>query len=483
MSIDFLAFDKAVYGFYGGMSGILTQECGCQIVKGYPGGTTISLYEPRHGDTRKNLSGTYLHCNDTRDFWWCYKCENEGGHMYHRGHAIEALVEFKGMSRGEAFKYLCEKVGFQSNQEYSYSYQDIRRMYVATCHELLLKHQKKEPYSDAMQYLQGRGFNIETIKKHRIGFCTGFEAVKILRKKGITDQQMAGAGILKPTKKDPSKFYPAFWGRVTMMAGEYNMYGRTIDPECSLRHYYTSDKNAIFNEMVLCKEWDAIVVVEAAFDALAIEQLIHATGENWTVIATCGTGGIKLEDLIPRIKEVCPAEVILVPDADMWRKDGKRHAPGQNAGLNKARAFEAAGLRTRIVVLPNGSDPNDLAKNGIAPGEFRKMVDCALTPVKFAIYCEAHYHRYRTTEGAISLLNAVRKMLFKYKVHLTKEVIDYLVLLTQVDRQEIKKLFAPILKEADAVDYIRSMAAQGKNIDEILLDLKQKALGDLARTA
>lgn len=472
MSFDFAAFDAAVNTHYGFISGLLEKECGCRIVHGSPGDACVSLVCANHGNTPKNANGHYLHCNDQKGAWKCFKCENEGNHIASAGYAVEAIMEYKHMDRKEAFRYLAEQVNFQSKADYEYRDTDIRSLYVNACHELLMAHKSEAPYAEAYQYLVGRGFTEATIKKHRIGFVNGFAAVNALRKKGINDTQLERAGALNRSKKT-GKLYPFFTHRVVMMTG-YNIYGRAIDPQNTLRHLYTRDKNSIFNEMVLGREWDAVFVVEAAFDAMTIEQYIHELGANWCVIATCGTKGIKMNDLIETLKGVVPAEVILVPDADQWYENGHRHAAGQRAGLAKARALEAVGFRTRIVVLPDDSDPNDLSKKGVPSARFEAMVKRALTPAKFSIYCEAHYHVLHEHSGNVGFLNAVRKELIKYKIHLSAEIVDYLALLTGETSYDIQRYMFPSLKESDALDFVRSEVMRGKSLDQIFEEIRAK---------
>ena len=472
MSFDFAAFDAAVNAHYGGISGLLVSECGCRVVRGQ-GTSCVSLWCPNHGDTKKNIAGNYLHCNDLKGAWKCFKCENEGNHLASSGYAVDAIMEYRHLDRKEAFKYLCEQTGFKSDVDIEYRETDIRSMYVAACHELLMQHKGEQPYSDAWSYLVGRGFTEQTIKRHRVGFCTGFDAVNTLRKKGINDTQLENAGVLNRSRKS-GKLYPAFMNRVTMLTGN-NIYGRAIDKEQTLRHLYTRDHNSVFNEMILGREWDAVFVVEAAFDAMSIEQYIHEIGANWAVIGTCGTKGIKNVELISLLKECLPAEVIIVPDADAWYSEkGNRHAAGQKAGLAKARALEAAGIRVRIVVLPSNSDPNDLTKNGATAAQFETMVQQAISPAKFAIYCEAHYHKYGEKSGNIGLLNAVRKQLAKYKVYLTSEIVDYLAMLTGEPAEEIRRFMAPALKRNDALDFIRAEVFAGKNLDAVFEELRQQ---------
>ena len=475
-------FDAAWRAFYGGISGLLEAECGCQIVHGSKGDACVSLKCPNHGDSKKNSSGHYLHANDQKGAWKCFKCESEGNHTACKGYAVDAIMEYRHMDRKEAYKYICEKIGYKTNEKFEYSILDTRRMYATACHEIAVSKKDDPHYAEFYAYLEerfcpgkGKDFLIkEVMQRHRIGYCAGFAAVSALKKKGINDSSLEKAGILARSGKT-GKLYPAFWGRVTMMTG-HNLYGRAVDKSNTLRHFYTRSSNSVFNEMdLLNHEWDQIFVVESAFDAISIESYIKALSMKACVIATCGTQGIKVEEIIRLLKESAPAEIILVPDADDWKNaEGRRHAAGQKAGLKKARALEAAGFRVRIIVLDDGTDPNDLTKKGVEPAQFEEMFQRALSPAKYAIYCEAHYFAYRSPSGSVGFLNAVRKSLGKYRVPLTREILEYLSMLTGTDQEEIKRFMLPALKESDALDYIRSELAKGKTVDAVFSEIREK---------
>lgn len=465
-------YEAAFRAAFGPISTFLVKECGYQIAHGNSGDRMVSLRCPYHEGNQKNNSGHYCHADDTKGVWHCFKCANEGGHLSDGGSYVQALMEAKNMDAKEAFRYLCDKAGLQQSN-YEYSTQEIRSLYTNACYDLLKANSgnPNSPYAVAIAYLTGRGFTMESIDRHRVGYCDGFKAISSLRKKGITEDQLFKAGILRHSKKS-GKAYPAFGGRVTMMTGE-NLYGRAVSPENTLRHFYTQSSNSVFNEAVLDKDRDILFIVESAFDAITIEQYIRVLGVNWSVIATCGTKGIKMEDLKALLNRATPAEIILIPDSDPWYQDnGRHHAAGQTAGLAKARALEAAGFRVRIMVLPDNSDPNDLSKKKVTAAAFEDMVRKSLSPAKFAIYCTAHYYTLGEHNSNIGFLNMVRKSLGRYKVCLTAEILDYLILLTQEDGTEIKKLLAPAVKRSDALDFIRSEISRGKNIEDVMADLQ-----------
>ena len=300
---------------------------------------------PGHDLHDNNKHGKNCHCNNGKHVWHCFSCGEGGG-------AVEAVMFTKGMDNSEAYKWLLDELGLRQDN-YEYTDKEVRNIFVNVCHKLLLRSfQEQEEYHRAWSYARSRGFTPKMIKKYRFGYCRGWEAIQEMRRKGFRDNILERAGILRRSKKT-GNLYPFFIGRLTMMVGD-NVYGRSIDPSSDRRHLYTTSKNSVFNMGMLASERDAVQLTESAYNAITCEQYNDALKQNWTWIATCGTKGIPTSELVAVLKKANPAEVVVIPDMDPWRTEsGARHAVGQKAGLQKALALQAAGLRVRIMVLPD----------------------------------------------------------------------------------------------------------------------------------
>ena len=452
------------------LSKFLEAYCGYKIIGGH--GENVRMVCPNHTN-KNNMAGLNCGVNDVKGVGYCFHCGE--GFSY-----LSALIQAKNIDIKEACRTLAEILGIDNGEEFVYTADDIRQLYISLCHEWLLSHKDSDGKA-AWEYLMNRGFTEASIKRFRIGFNPegakeSWVIIQEMFSKGISLKAIREADIVRLSKKSGKK-YVAFSGRVTMMAGK-NVYGRTIDAQNAFRHNYTNSGNSLFNDVALAKGRNVVFVVEAAFDAISIEQYCRELKNNSCCIATLGTHGIPNEELVSLLKEAAPAEVVVIPDCDPWYNNGQRHAVGQKAGLEKARMLEAAGFAVRVMVLPFGVDPNDLSKNGVPAQEFYDKYYCrAITPAKFAVYCEGHFYKGlgKSHSANIAFLNNVKKVLASGKVVIRKEIIDYLAQLTREPVEDINNIFNHSLEKSYALSFFRTCRLNGIS-DEDTLRFIQKAL-------
>lgn len=449
---------------FGGITNFLTTYCGYRLVKP---GINAGLWCPNHADSETNRKGGNCHSNDAKDVWYCYSCANQGTAI-HKGSYVEACMANMNMDRKEAFRWLCDKAGISiGNVEYDPV--DIRRMFVEICHKNLMTNMNSiEDYMGASQYIASRGFILRTLKTYRIGYSNSSE-LKELNAKGISKEMLIKAGILHLSKK--GKYYNAFRNRVVMMVGN-SLYGRDIRPTPYLKHYYSNSGNSIFNTLSCIGEKDIIFVVESAFDALTIQQYINRLGKPWAVIATCGTQGIKIEELMKFIKEMNPVETVFIPDNDPWVKDGVKHAPGQMAVIKKAKEFVKNNFAIRILVLPENSDPNDLSKNQVRARDFENMVNKALPFVPFEIYCASHFFDLKFGGAKTAFLEKVKRLIGTTNIPATSLVINQVSKLVNMKPVEVRDYLQDTLKENLAVNYYKRLIAKGLNDEDVIQHIK-----------
>ena len=450
------------------LSKFLEQFCGYKIVSG--SGENVNVVCPYHNN-KTNLQGGNCRVNDVKGVGYCFHCGE--GFNY-----LSAYMQAHNCELREACKELSEKLGIK-DAEFVYSAIDIRQTYVSMCHKWLMEHREKEGKA-AWDYLIGRGFTEASIKRFKIGFNPegsqeSWVIIKEMFHKGISLDKLKEADIVRVSKKS-GKNYVAFSGRVTMMTGN-NVYGRTIDSKNLFRHNYTNSSNCLFNEIALSKERNTIFIVEAAFDAISIEQFCRELKNDSCCIGTLGTHGVSDEELAKVLKEASPAEVVIIPDSDNWlNSNGERHAVGQKAGLEKARFLENSGLNVRIVILPQGVDPNDLSKTETAQSFYDKYYCRAVTPTKYALYCEGHYYGGLGTSHSVNIafLNNAKKLIEKNNVVIRKEILDYLHQLTNEPITDISNMLNHTLERAYTLSFFRNCRLKGISDEKALAYIKQQ---------
>lgn len=443
---------------------------------------------PNHEQNEKNRKGHHLHFNDAKGCFFCYVCEKSG--RIHTGGYVQLVMLNTGMTQDESFKWLCERYGVtketSSGNKQSRSLKDIRRKFCEEAHKAFLTgiESKDTKFRSAYNYVtSGRGFAPKTLTKFRVGAVVDNSIIQKMIDNGYTEQELLKAGILKESNRPNQKFWCPFFNRITVMAGN-NIYGRAIPQEYEsakrLPHLYTSGENSLFNEATIRPESnrDVLFVVESIFDAMTVQQYINKLDENWAVVATLGTKGIKREELIEKMKSSNAKTICIIPDADPWysKKNGglTKHGVGQISGLKMAKAFSEAGLNVRVALLPEDSDPNDLSKHRYPTVQFRdEIVKKALLPIQYQIWIEGHYLDLTTSSGKENLLGRAVSLAESYGVKTKSSFFEWLAKFVGVSVIEVENAFLHTFEKKAVMDYVRKCLSTGKTDEQIMSHIRK----------
>lgn len=456
----------AVYRVYGDLGKVLSELFGYKIVNESNNRTTLVC--PHHS-SKSNNRGANCYVLDGKTLF-CHSCGHQGG-LY------EALAINLGCSKEDAKEWIAEKIGYTLKKAdiQQATIVDIRKKYCALAHKYFDADKNKEVY----QYLAKRGVGKRMVTRFGIGYIDSWHEINAMKKMGYTDTQLKETGIIAVSKKS-GKEYPAFMNRIILMAGD-NIYGRSFGRESDLPHLYSKGTNKVFNlntnlPTKTCGEpKDIVFVVESIFDAISTQAYINGLHENWGVVATLGTHGVKDEELVPILQETKAQEIVLIPDSDPWKKpNGVAHAVGQKAGLKKAKMFEQAGVNVRVMVLPEDSDPNDIAKRRESLAMFRQMVDKSLTVVQYQLYCMSHYFDLATMGGKQSFAQRSKKVLLESKISLKKPLVEWVAKLIGVDMDELAKFYSQTLKNQEVIQTIKGYLAKGYKVEDIVKNIASR---------
>lgn len=284
------------------------------------------------------------------------------------GDAITFIMEHEGFSYMEAIRFLAKKYGVEIREEVhpagASGESERDSLYIVmnfareTYADLLFNHE--EGRSIGLSYFHERGFNDRTIQKFELGyslqawdhFCT--TAIS----KGYSREMLEKAGLL--VAKEGGKFYDRFRGRVIFPI--HNLSGRVIgigarmlgkqkdqpkyinSPETGIYHKgqvlygLFQAKNAIRRE-------DFCYLVEGYTDVISLNQ---ADIEN----AVASSGTALTEDQIRLIKRFS-SNVTVLFDGDV---------AGIKAALRGIDLVLKEGLNVRVVLLPDGEDPDSYSR-------------------------------------------------------------------------------------------------------------------------
>lgn len=232
---------------------------------------------------------------------------------------------------------------------------------------------------EAQAYLKKRGLPDAVIEEFRLGYAPdSWDALtSYFKAKGTAPELLEKAGLALPGKK-PGEFYDRFRGRVIFpianLTGKIVAFGgRTIvnaEPK-----YLNSPDTPLYTKGRLLYGLDAskdairqageAILVEGYTDYLA---LVQAGFRN--VAASLGTA------LTPHqlaLAQRFAPRIILSYDGD---------AAGQTASFRALPLLFEKGLESRVVVLPDGLDPDSFLRKRGADG-YRKCLDEAPTGIQF----------------------------------------------------------------------------------------------------
>ncbi|MDH5476437.1 MAG: DNA primase [Cyclobacteriaceae bacterium] len=294
-----------------------------------------------------------------------YKCFSSGK----GGDAISFVMEFDGLSYLEAIKYLAEKYGIDIQEQEQTPEQILvqnerESIFIALnfakefYHDLLQNN--TEGQSIGLSYFKERGYDLKTIEKFGLGYSLeewdSFMSSAL--KKGFSEDILDKAGLI--VKKEEGKVYDRFRGRVIFpihnLTGKAIGFGaRTLRKDKKVPKYVNSPESQVYHKsdvlygMHLAKRFmrdqDNCFLVEGYTDVISM----HLSGiEN--VVASSGTS---LTDNQIKLIHRYTKNITVLFDGD---------AAGLKASLRGIDMILETDMNVRVVVFPEGEDPDSYSK-------------------------------------------------------------------------------------------------------------------------
>ncbi len=385
--------------------------------------TTISQYVnlKRRG---KNLVGLCpFHSEKTPSF----TIYPENGSFYCFGCGVGGdVITFTGLIENldyiESVKLLAEKSGITLPQDgYDDSMQKLRNRIYDINREsakFFHNHLMSEDGKWALQYLTGRGLTLKTIKQFGLGAAPdSWDAlIKYLKGKGFTINEMITANVIGKSQK--GTYYDRFRKRVmfpiiNIRGNVVGFSGRAMpgDDKAGGKYVNTSDTPVYKKSENLfginyaknnCSE--QIILVEGNMDVISL----HQAGFN-NAVAPLGTAFTSEQvNLIARYTK----EIVLMLDSD---------AAGQKAIARASQLLEKTGLNIRVVVIPDGKDPDEfIKKNG--PDRFRALLTGAVSDIEYKLLMAADGLLLDTDDGRLKYLNKAAQILSTSNDSMTRDI-------------------------------------------------------------
>lgn len=321
--------------------------------------------------------------NSVRNFCYCFSCKKGGS-------PVNFIMEKEGLSYHDALLHLAQKYNIKVEEK---EHTDEERRQMNERESLLVANewatsQMEKALRDTdegrdvgLQYLYQRGVTDEAIKKFRLGYNldTGHALADAAKLAGMDSRSLAEVGVLGESQKVEGSYYDRFRGRVIFPV--LNPSGKVValggrDLKGGMAKYINSPESVIYkksNELYgiyqakseIAKQ-DNCFLVEGYMDVIGMWQ---SGMEN--VVASSGTA---LTDgqiaMIHRFTD----NITLIYDGD---------AAGIKASLRGIDMLLAHKMNVRVLLLPDGHDPDSFARVN-TPEQFRKYVaDNATDIIRF----------------------------------------------------------------------------------------------------
>ena len=293
-----------------------------------------------------------------------YKCFGCGK----SGTAVSFIMEHESLSYVEALKYLARKYHIEvvekeeSAEEIASRQRNESLLLVSEYAGKFFQDSLQTPEGQAIgyQYFKSRGLEDETIRKYGLGWApVSRKALSdAARAAGYKEEFLVETGL--SIKYDDGRLVDRFFDRVIFpihsVSGRVIAFGgRTLKTDKSVAKYVNSPETEIYvksrslygiwfakNEM---SRQDKCILVEGYLDVLSMHQ--HGITN---VVASSGTS-LTVEQI--RLIRKFTSNVTIIYDGD---------GAGIKAALRGIGLVLKEGLNVKVVLLPEGQDPDDFAR-------------------------------------------------------------------------------------------------------------------------
>ncbi len=338
--------------------------------------------------------------SESKQIYHCFGC-GEGGD------GISFIMKKENLDFVDALKFLADKYGIpweenmsrEDNEEKNSLY-NMNKEAARYFHNNLMNNRKPR------EYLAKRGITAEIARKFGLGFATEKwdGLMKHLLEKGFTEDEMLKGG-LAGIRKDKSGYFDKFRNRVIFpiidtRARVIGFGGRVLDH--NLPKYLNSPDTKVFNKgyhlyglNLLAGNSDRkkVLLVEGYMDVISL----YAGGVN-IAVASLGTALTSNQGkLLKRYGE----EVYICYDRDR---------AGIKATLRAIDVLRELEVDPKVVLLPEGMDPDDFIRENGRSG-FQKKMNDALSYVDFKVYILKEQYNIEESKGKIDFTKEVAKII------------------------------------------------------------------------
>jgi len=345
--------------------------------------------------------------NPGKQIFHCFGC-SAGGNV------LSYLIKYHGISFPEAVKMAARKYNIEIDNstvnpsvkkelEIKEGLFRINQTVMGYYHDFLKKSQQAE---SARNYLNKRRISEDIIQEFKLGFSpeSWDTIVRFFKKNKVSNKNATQSGLVLE-RKQKQGLYDRFRNRIIFPIFDINMQvagfgGRVMDD--SMPKYLNSPETPVyFKGRILyglhmakqfCRQQGFVYIVEGYFDFLSLYQ----QGIK-NVVASLGTA---LTSDHVRVLKGYATKMVLVFDSD---------TAGISAAKRSIKIFLQEGVDIRILVLPDGNDPDSYV---VTHGReaFIELASNAKTVMQFLLKVSIDTHGF-SVEGRIKILEDMKQHL------------------------------------------------------------------------
>lgn len=298
-----------------------------------------------------------------KQIWKCFS-SGKGGNV------VSFLMEHEHFSYVEALKWLANKYNIEIKEDREYTPEEQAAFTLrenlsvvnefARDHFVYNLHKNEQGKAIGLSYFLERGFREDVINKFQLGYCLDESDAftKAAIEKNYKLEYLEKAGL---TKSKDGRTFDFFRGRVMFpihsVAGKVLGFGgRTLKSDKKVAKYFNSPESELYNKSKILYglyfakntiiKYDRCFLVEGYTDVISL----HQSGiEN--VVSSSGTA-LTAEQvrLIKRYSE----NITILYDGD---------PAGIKASFRGIDIILEQGMNVKVVLFPEGEDPDSFAKN------------------------------------------------------------------------------------------------------------------------
>ncbi|SMC68996.1 DNA primase [Desulfocicer vacuolatum DSM 3385] len=342
-----------------------------------------------------------------KQIFYCFGC-GAGGNVF------SYLMKYHGISFPEAVKMAGNKCGIAIETE-PLSPEKERHMMLreglyrlnqqAMLHYTHLLTQTPSG-EHARNYLEQRGITRDTIKELNLGYSPNrWDDMVLFLKQHKVTKAMAQASGFVLSRRETKGYYDRFRNRimfpifdVTRQVAGFG--GRVMDD--AVPKYLNSPETPVYSKgrilyglhlsKIHCRQEDTVYIVEGYFDFISLYQCGIKN-----CVATLGTA---LSDSHVRLLKGAASRAFLVFDSDM---------AGINAAKRSIGTFLKEGLDVRIIILPQGQDPDSFVQQNGKSG-FEACAKKAMSVIPFLTRAAVDQFGL-SVEGKIKIIQEMKEHL------------------------------------------------------------------------